>query len=361
MKRTKSRLIPYSRGENREKISDSVRKYGRIAGRLLLVSMFVVSAGCSINKLATDALTDMLGGQGGGADVFLSDEDPELIGDALPLALKLFEALLASTPENVDLLQTTGSGFISYANAFIQTPASMLPEEQYKEKNRQNARAKKMYLRGRDYVLQAIEVKYPGFLELMEEQRFEEALAPMQPEDTGLLYWAGAGWAAAIAVDVFDTNLTVTSSSAIALMAKALELDETYGAGSIHDFFIAIYASIPENMMFRSPMKFPDDAMRRLFEEYYDRMGVDAQTGMDKAKFHFERAVELAGDIKAGPYVSYATSIAIKEGDHEAFIRYLETALAVDVGKSPENRMVNVLAQQKARWLLDHIDDFFLF
>lgn len=324
--------------------------------------MFCITlTGCSINKLAAEALTDMLGGQGGGADVFLSDEDPELIGDALPLALKLFEALLPSSPENVDLLQTTGSGFISYANAFIQTPASMLPEDQYQEKNRQNARAKKMYLRGRDYVLQALDVKYPGFRGLMEEERFEEALAPMQPEDTGLLYWAGAGWTGAIAIDVFDTDLTVTSSSAIALMAKALELDEAYGAGSIHDFFIAVYASIPENMMFRSPTKYPDDVIRRIFDEYYDSVGLDARTGMDKAKFHFERAVEIAGDIKAGPYLSYATSITIKEGDHEAFIKYLETALAIDVDKSPENRMANIVAQQKAQWLLDHIEDFFLF
>ena len=37
----------------------------------------------------------------------------------------------------------------------------------------------------------------------------------------------------------------------------------------------------------------------------------------------------------------------------------LEKALAVDTSK-PENRLANLVAQRRARWLLAHIDDLIL-
>ena len=38
----------------------------------------------------------------------------------------------------------------------------------------------------------------------------------------------------------------------------------------------------------------------------------------------------------------------------------LEQALTVDVDKDPNQRLLNVIAQQRARWLLENIDEFIL-
>jgi predicted anti-sigma-YlaC factor YlaD len=38
----------------------------------------------------------------------------------------------------------------------------------------------------------------------------------------------------------------------------------------------------------------------------------------------------------------------------------LEKALAVDPDADPGNRLANLVAQRRARWLLKHIDDLFL-
>jgi hypothetical protein len=38
----------------------------------------------------------------------------------------------------------------------------------------------------------------------------------------------------------------------------------------------------------------------------------------------------------------------------------LERALGVDLAAFPDQRLLNVLAQEQARWLLDNIDEFFL-
>jgi predicted anti-sigma-YlaC factor YlaD len=47
-----------------------------------------------------------------------------------------------------------------YANAFLQTPATMLPETEYKKQEFTYRRAKNLYLRGRDIILDCLENKY---------------------------------------------------------------------------------------------------------------------------------------------------------------------------------------------------------
>ena len=95
-------------------------------------------------------------------DVFSSDNDPDFVGDALPFAIKLYESLLASMPEHAGLRLRTGSLYIMYANAFVQTPADMTPRREGELKEYLLARAKNLYLRGRDILFVALEKKNPA-------------------------------------------------------------------------------------------------------------------------------------------------------------------------------------------------------
>ena len=52
--------------------------------------------------------------------VYTSDNDPELIREALPFGLKTYESLLASDPTSRSLHLTAAVGFISYARAFLE-------------------------------------------------------------------------------------------------------------------------------------------------------------------------------------------------------------------------------------------------
>lgn len=49
-------------------------------------------------------------------DVFTRDDDLELVGDAIPFGLKLYESLLDSAPTNKDLLIATCSNFTRTAS-----------------------------------------------------------------------------------------------------------------------------------------------------------------------------------------------------------------------------------------------------
>ena len=88
------------------------------------------TSGCSIKKIAMNQLGDALSG---GGTVFSSDEDPELVKDALPFSLKLMESVLAETPEHRGLLLSLASGFTQYGYGFVQLDADEIEDDDYDE------------------------------------------------------------------------------------------------------------------------------------------------------------------------------------------------------------------------------------
>jgi predicted anti-sigma-YlaC factor YlaD len=322
---------------------------------LVVLSGLILVSGCSLNQIAINAVANMLSGDGGGS-TFTTDDDPELVGASLPFALKMYETILAQSPDHEGLLLATGSGFISYANAFVATPASMLPFEDWEKQHADQIRAKKLYLRGRDYLIHALDVRYPGFTDVLDSTEPDAAeqlhlfVAQMDLDDVPYLYWTGAGWVAAFALDAFDLDMAFTVTKAHTLMVRALELDESYSDGAIHDFLVQYYASLPASM------------------------GGDKE----KAEFHHVRSVELAAGRLAGPYVSYAEAVVlpsqarVKLGDDldayaaelqaiaDEFVSLMEQALAVNPDDYPDARLINILTQRKAQWYLDNLEDFFL-
>jgi predicted anti-sigma-YlaC factor YlaD len=299
---------------------------------LVLFIVTVVFGSCSINRVAIRAVSNALTGEGN-VGVFTSDSDPELVGEALPFAIKMYESLLSANPRHEGLILTTGSLFIMYANAFVQGPASMLPFDRYQEQEAAKLRAKKLYLRGRDLLYSGLDLKYPGFGEAsLQDGTLERLLEKTKKEDVPLLYWAVAGGLSAWALDPFDLELGTKVQDLAAMIHRAYELDPDFNRGAIDDFYILFYASVP------------------------DGLGGDKS----KTKIHFDRAVEKSGGLLAGPYVSWAETVCIPAQDYLSFKEHLEKALAVDPDKDPANRLVNILSQRKARYLLDSAPDYFI-
>jgi hypothetical protein len=64
----------------------------------LLLIVILSSTGCAVKKFAINKVADSLASQSNSG--FATDDDPELIGDALPFALKLMEGLLEQVPRH---------------------------------------------------------------------------------------------------------------------------------------------------------------------------------------------------------------------------------------------------------------------
>jgi len=80
----------------------------------------------------------------------------------------------------------------------------------------------------------------------------------------------------------------------------------------------------------------------------------------DRARGYFERSLELSSGHRAVTYVAWASTVAVQDQDRAEFKRLLELALAVDLDGDPESRLLNVLQQDRARWLLERADELFL-
>lgn len=286
-------------------------------------------SGCSVRRLAVNKVATAL--SEGGGTTFTSDDDPELVRDALPFSLKLMESLLAQTPQHRGLLLSLSSGFTQYSYAFVQPEADRLERTDFQAAEATRARAKRLYLRARAYGQRGLEAAHPGLgAQLARAPR--EAVKVATIADVPQLYWTAAAWAAAIALGKDDPGLLGEIPQMEALIDRALELDEAWDEGALHAFLITYEMS---------------------------RQGV-AGDPVARAKHHFDRAIELSHGRRAGPYVSFAESVSVEKQDVAQFRQLLQKALALDTQAAPEARLANLISQRRARWLLDHEDDLFL-
>src|ERR1019366_3066233 len=117
-----------------------------------------------------------------------------------------------------------------------------------------------------------------------------------------------------------------------AMMDRALALDEAYDNGAIHPFLITYEMSRPGRRA--------DPAAR--------------------SQRQYERALELSKGLQAGPMVSFAEAVCVQKQDLKQFEASLQQALSLNLEVKPEWRLVNLVMQRRAKWLLSRTDQLFL-
>jgi predicted anti-sigma-YlaC factor YlaD len=256
----------------------------------------------------------------------------------LPGVIKKNEARLKKRPDDQKLILETGSYYVMDANAFVQGPASMLPPEKYTERDAEYQKAKAMYLRGAEILEDGLEKRHPGIIQAA--QAASGAAAPETPagferltaDDVPYIYWLTAAVLSAFSIDPLDLSTGMRVGEVSALIKYAYRLDPDFNDGALDEFFILYYASLPEAM----------------------------GGNLSLAKTHYERALEKTRGLSASPYVSWAQSVCIPAQDFPQFQHNLNEALRINANKNPSNKLLNVLAQRKARYLLDNADIYFI-
>ncbi len=303
----------------------SPRAFPRWASLLMGVALL---GGCSIKKLAINKLGDALSGSG---TAFASDDDPELVRAAVPFSLKLIESLLAESPGHQGLLLAACSGFTQYGYAFVNQDADELEDSDIAAATKLRGRARRLYLRARGYGLRGLDARHPGFEQSLRRNP-AAAVKRAKAGDVPLLFWTAAAWGAAISVSKDDPALISDQPVVEALIDRALELDEDFDHGAIHGVLISYEMA---------------------------RQGLQGDPAL-RSKKHFERAMELSGGRLASPLVSYAESVCVEKQNRAEFQALLEKALAINPDAAPESRLLNLVAQRRARWLLGRADDLFI-
>jgi predicted anti-sigma-YlaC factor YlaD len=285
-------------------------------------------AGCSINKIAVNKLGNALAESG---TTFSADDDPEFVGLASPFSLKLIESLLSSAPEHRGLLLAAAKGFTSYSWAFIQQDAERLEDSSVTRAAVERTRARRMYLRARDYGVRGLETRLRGFGQALHRDP-RAAVRAATARDVPLLYWTAAAWGSAISLSKDDPHLVGDQPIVEAMIDRALQLDAQFDNGAIHGFLITYEMS---------------------------RQGGTGDPAL-RSRAHFDRAVALSGGQLASPYLSLAEAVTMAKQDRREFETLLRQALAIDADARPEFRLVNLMMQRRARWLLARADELFL-
>ena len=268
-----------------------------------------------------------------GDSVYETDDDLELVGAALPFGLKLTESLLAQSPNHSGLLLTACRGFVLYAYAYVDYPAQVAAHEDLERANALRARARRLYLRSYGYGIRAIERSYPGFGEALladPAAAIRTVRSTHAGRDVPLLYWTAASLGLAISSSRGDAALLARLPEVRALLDRAIELDEAWDAGALHEFEVALAGSVPGEL----DVETITHALRS--------RGRAVQGSQRRRLSRLRRS-------RLGP-----------QQDAAEFRALIARALSVDVDADPQNRLVNLLAHRRALWLASRIDELIL-
>ncbi len=299
------------------------------ASCLMAVSLVVVASGCaSIKRVAINRLGDALVETG---TTFASDDDPELIAQAVPFSLKLIESLLAESPRHEGMLVAAARGFTQYGYAFVQQDADEMEAHDFRRSEAMRQRARRLYLRARNYGIRALEQQHRGFQAMLAANP-RSAASTIGPRGLEALYWTGAAWGAAIALSKDDPETVAEVPQMEALIDRAYALDPDWNRGALHSFLVTYEMA---------------------------RQGATGKPA-DRARRHFERAMALGQGQDPAPMVAFAEAVDVQEQNRAEFRELIERALAIDADAIPEQRLMTLVMQRRARWLLSRIDELFL-
>lgn len=242
--------------------------------------------------------------------------DIDLVCEGAPAYLLMIDSMLVSSPKNHDLLLAGAQSFTAYATALEECGAG--------EDRRISPIADKAKL----YGLTLLNRHLPS-IDKQDYDAIDHELSKLGRSDVPDVFWGTVGWLtwvkdqqgspAAIADIVFIERI----------MARLLEIDESYQGGSIHLFFGGYYAAKPAMFGGRP----------------------------DLSKIHFEKALLLSEHRFLLTQTTYAETLARTTLDQELHDRLLREVLAFPLDSAPEFGLSNQIAINRAKRMLK--EDYF--
>lgn len=245
--------------------------------------------------------------------------DAELVRAAMPPILLALDGALQSAPNDPKLLLAATSAYGTYCQAFLADET-------------QADRAANLYGHALHYGLRLLEHDLAvGEIRNLSLDDFTRSLQKTRQKDVPTLFAVGSVWIGWIMTNTESMAAIADLGKAIALLDRVLVLDETYNHGAVHIAFGIYYAAQPRG----------------------------AGQDLEKSRFHFDRAMALAGAGNLMPRVMYAEFYARAQFDEELFEQTLAKVVEGNISEYPEFRLLNGIAIQRALRLLQRKEDLF--
>ena len=286
---------------------------------LLAAALALSTTGC-IKKMLLDGQIESTRKASTAID---SLHDYEVANAAAYAGLAQFEGMHYLAPENEDALFMLTKGWTGATFAFTEDAMERAEESEggtdgplYKY---HQTRARAGYERAIYFGLLALEARNPGFEPAKKNDQTIKAWvnAFTEPEDVPMLFWTGYAWLSKTNIAKEEPAVVADLFIGIAMIERAVKLDETYMNGSGHIALGAYHA--------RSPM-----------------------AEVEEAKKHFDRAAQINGGKVLMVKFQLATKYYCIKGDKQQYEKLLNEILAAgDV--FPEGRLQNTIAKRKAK------------
>ena len=150
--------------------------------------------------------------------------------------------------------------------------------------------------------------------------------------DVSDLYWLAAAYGGSIKSSRGNPFDVVKLPVVKKLLITAIALDPKWGKGALYSAMMSYTSSRPDLF---------GDAL------------------IDSVSSFYEKALIASDSLDASLFVSYAELIDKKFQDRDAFEQKLDIVLNMDVEKDKDFRLSNIIAQERAKWLLSKTDEFF--
>ena len=150
--------------------------------------------------------------------------------------------------------------------------------------------------------------------------------------DVSDLYWLAAAYGGAIKSSRGNPFDVVKLPVVKKLLITAIALDPKWGKGALYSAMMSYTSSRPDLF---------GDAL------------------IDSVSSFYAKALIESDSLDASLFVSYAELIDKKFQDRDAFEQKLDIVLNMDVEKDKDFRLSNIIAQERAKWLLSKTDEIF--
>ncbi|MEE9421583.1 MAG: TRAP transporter TatT component family protein [Gammaproteobacteria bacterium] len=280
----------------------------------LLLMVLWLSA-CSMGQMVARSSVSILDGA---VDAMNRETDLVLAESAIPANLKLMEGLIAEDPGNTDLRTYAAQGFYGYAFGFTELDDAR--------------RASALYQRGFDHGVSALQEQGLKIdLQNSHPDKIKNAANKLSNKSVPALFWTASNWGKQIDLNRDDPTRLAQMSSVEALMQRVTELQPDYYYGSAHLFYGVYYGS-------RSPM-----------------FGGDFK----QSELNFNRARAVSDSKLLIIDVLQAEYLERQRLNQENFHRLLTGVIETPVGSFPEMELVNQIARERARFLLEKEGEWF--
>jgi hypothetical protein len=243
--------------------------------------------------------------------------DLKVIREGMPAYLMLVDGMVEAVPNNARLLITAAQAYSSFAAAFVEET-----DQDY---------AAALFAKAKKYALQALEVR--GLKNPVSKpfEQFEKDVTALGKDDVPYMFWTATCWGGWIRLNINSIAAVAELPRVELLVKRVMVLDEQFYYGGPHLFMGIWFASRPKI----------------------------AGGDLNKAQYHFEKALEFSGESFLMTRVYYADQYARRTLDKDLFVATLEKVLDIPVDKVPELTLLNTVAHKKAKELLEHVDQNF--